>query len=60
MTFSSPAARGQTIMKIRHNIKYIATLKNYKEDRIFSPIRCCMLSKCFNKKRHSKTWKANI
>ena len=47
-------------MKIRHNITYIATLRNYKGDRIFSPIRSCILIKCFDKERNSKTRKWDI
>lgn len=49
MTCSSPAARGQTIMKIRPDIRDTVTLRNYKGDGTFSPIRSFMLIQCSDK-----------
>lgn len=45
----SSSQRAEAMMKIKHNITYIATLRNYEGDRIFSPIRSCILIKCFDK-----------
>lgn len=59
MTCSILTARGHTIMKIKDNIRYTVTLKNYKGDRILSPIRSFMPIQCSDKEWDSVTWKGD-
>lgn len=60
MICSSPAARGQSIMKIRPNIRYTVIPRNYNGDGTFSPIKSFMLIQCFDKQWNSNIWKVDI